>query len=674
MPASLWVAVALVLATLAVFCPVAGFQFVTFDDPAFVTQNAQVQAGLTAEGFKWVWRSEVTGDWHPITMLSLMLDCQLAGVKPWWPHLVNALLHAANAVLLFALFQRMTGAMWRSAALAALFALHPLRVESVAWVSERKDVLSTLFWFLTIWAYLRYAEKQWRVASGQWTVFYGLSLLFFALGLMSKPMLVTVPCALLLLDYWPLGRMKAGASAGRLLAEKMPFMAMSAAVCLVTIRVQRHSGELLSLQDLPLGARLGNALVSYVSYIEKMFWPSHLAGLYLVRSSPWPWWEVILAALLLLAVTGLVLAQGRRRPYLAVGWLWYLGTLVPVIGLLQAGRQAMADRFTYVPLIGLFVILVWGGWELAGAWRLARIAPAVTAAALAACAALTVRQEFYWQNSESLFQRMIDVAPDNYVAHDSLGMLYRQAGRTNEARAHFTAAVRENPDYPEARFNLGCAYLTENRTEEAVSNLMAAIRERPDFAEAHNNLASILLKQKRNDEAIEHFRTAVRLRPDYLCYFNLAAALAETAGDRRDTKAYAEAIRTYQQALRLNPVASEACHNLGRAWQALGFLCASQHRMPEAERAFRELILLQPNNANAQAWLGSALAEQNKLEEAVPFYLRALRLDPTDGKTEFNLAVTLSLQGKREEAADHHRRALRLNPDYAESQSAARPP
>jgi tetratricopeptide (TPR) repeat protein len=693
--AALWIAVALALVTLAVFCPVTSFQFLSYDDTDFVTANPHVQAGLTMEGFKWAWRSEVARNWHPITLFTHMLDCQLFEVQPWWPHLVNLLLHAANTVLLFGLWQRMTGALWRSAVVAALFALHPLHVESVAWVAERKDVLSTLFWFLTTWAYLRYAENlkspisnlkvlkgaenlkspipNLKVPKGaeslksqiaNFKLFYGLSLVLFALGLMSKPMLVTLPCTLLLLDFWPLGRMKSGADFWRLMAEKIPFFVLSAALCVVTYQIQRHGGAVLRLQDFPLSSRLGNALISYVRYIERIFWPRHLAGLYL-RTSVWAWWQVALAALFLLAVSVLVLAQRRRRPYLAVGWFWYVGTLVPVAGLVQVGMQAMADRYTYVPLTGLFVILGWGGWELACAWGLARFAPIGAGAALAVCAALTVHQEFYWKNSETLYKRMIDATPNNYMA----------------------------------RYNLGNLYAKENRTSEAISNLTAAIEGEPNYAEAHNNLGGIFLDQKRYDEALAHYRTAVRIHPEYLYYFNLANALADAASARHDTNEFAEAVATYHHALQLNPASSDAHHNLGLTWQAqgrvgealaefeqaarldsnrvdswtqLGFLCATQNRMPEAERAFRELVRLQPNNADAYGWLGNALGEQNKLADAIPFYLTALRLNPADSKMEFNLALTYSRQGKREEAAAHYRQALRINPNYPDAQTALR--
>ncbi len=628
---SLWVAVALALVTLAVFCPVTGFQFVNLDDPDFITDNPHVQAGLTAESFKWAWSSVVTGDWHPLTMLSLMLDCQLAGVKPWWPHLVNLLLHAANTVLLFALFQRMTGAMWRSAAVAALFALHPLRVESVAWVSERKDVLSTLFWFLTIWAYVRYAEKQWRAASGQWTVFYGLSLLFFALGLMSKPMLVTLPCTLLLLDYWPLGRLKTGAPTWRLVVEKIPFFAMSVAVCVVTIRVQKQAGGMLSWQYFPLTSRLGNALVSYVSYIEKMFWPRHLAGLYLVRSSPWPWWVVTLAALLLLAISALILAQGRRRPYLAMGWLWFLGTLVPVIGLMQTGMQAMADRFTYVPLIGLFVIVAWGGWEWAGAWRIPRFVPVAAAAALAACAAVTVRQESYWKDSETFNKRMIDVAPDNSFAHNNLGSYYLDIQRTNDALPQFLAAVELAPYYAEARHNLGMVLAWKGQIDEAITQYREAIHLKQDYAAAHYNLGLALGGKGKIDEAIQEYEKAIHLKPDFAqAHNNLGLALSRKGQ-------FDEAIRHYHEAIRLRPNSPTAHNNLGAALGGKG-------QIDEAIGQFQEAIRLKQDFAEAYNNLGSALAGKGQIEEAIRQFQEAVRLKPEFAAARNNLARALNMK------------------------------
>ncbi|HZM04174.1 MAG TPA: tetratricopeptide repeat protein, partial [Candidatus Saccharimonadales bacterium] len=449
--------------TLLVYWPVTQYQFVNYDDTDFVTANPQVQAGLTAKGFKWVWHSEVARNWHPITMLSHMLDCQLFGLNAGWHHLTNLLLHLVNVLLLFHLLKWMTGAEWRSAVVAALFALHPLHVESVAWIAERKDVLSTMFWFLTAWAYVRYAKSG---SKG----FYVLTLVLFALGLMSKPMLVTVPLFLLLLDYWPLGRMEKGKANARLIWEKIPFFLMSATLCVITFCIQKQGGAMLTSLHLPLRSRLENALMSYVRYLGKMFWPHNLAALYL-RSGAWPLWQVGTAALFLIAVSIIVMRERRRRPYLAVGWFWYLGTLVPVIGVVQVGMQSMADRFTYVPLIGIFIMGVWGAAEWCRLWRLSDYAPrAVAIILLTACMALTARQVTYWRNSETLFTRMITATPNNYMAH----------------------------------YNLANYYSRENKTDLAVSNYVAALEEEPNYADAHNNLGGILLDQKRYDEALQH--------------------------------------------------------------------------------------------------------------------------------------------------------------------------
>ncbi len=656
---SRWIAAGLAAATLAVFLPATRFQFTTYDDPDFVTANPQVQAGLTASGFKWAWHSEVARNWHPVTMLSHMLDCQLFGLTPGWPHLVNILLHAANAVLLFHLLKRMTGTIWRSAMVAALFALHPLHVESVAWVAERKDVLSTFFWFLTTWAYVRYADDVKPQTSN--LRFYALALGLFAVGLMCKPMLVTVPFALLLLDYWPLGRMKR-VSIARLVAEKIPFMALSAVLCVVTYSIQQRGGSVLSIDNLPMSFRIGNAFISYWRYIGKMAGPENLAGLYL-RSGDWPQWEVALAAVLLLAVSAIALWQRRRRPWLAVGWYWYVGTLVPVIGIVQAGMQTMADRYTYVPLVGLFIILAWGGWELANAWKAPRLAPRVAAAALAVCAALTSHQLTFWKDSEALFTRMIAVTPNNYMAH----------------------------------YNLGNFYSAHGKIDAAVANYQAAIQEEPNYADAHNNLGGILLDQKRYDEALPHYLAAVRTNPEYLHYFNLANALADAASARRDTNEFAQAVAAYAQALQLNPNASQAHHNLGLTWQAQGsnsqaiaefaeaarldpsrldswsslaISCAMQNRMPEAEAAFRQIIRLRPDDGGAYGNLGNALAAQNKLDESITFYLTALKLNPSDFQTEFNLGLTYSRQGRLGEAEAHYRQSLRINPNYSQAKQA----
>ena len=716
---SLWISLLLAVGTLLVYWPVSRFQFVSFDDTDFVTANPHVQSGLTFEGFKWVWHSEVARNWHPITMLTHMLDCQMFGLNAGGHHLVNVLFHIANTVLLFQLLKLMTGTVWRSAFVAALFAWHPLHVESVAWIAERKDVLSAFFWFLTMWAYARYVCELVKQNS-KFKLYYALALLFFALGLMSKPMLVTVPFVLLLLDFWPLGRLKpvqtaATASSqirkgkaqaagktifpGRLLWEKIPFLVMSAGLCVVTFCIQKHGGAMLTGRDLPFASRIENALLSYLRYIEKMFWPGHLAGLYL-RSGEWSLWLAVLAALALLIVTIFVVKQRRGRPWLAMGWFWYLGTLVPVLGIVQVGMQSMADRFTYVPLVGLFIIVSWGGCELARAVRLPDIALwAAAIAALAVCMGLSARQIGYWKDSETLFNRMIAATPNNYMAHYNIANIYSRAGKADEAAMHYKAALQEEPNY----------------------------------ADAHNNFAGLLLEQKRYDEAIEHYSAAIRIKPQYLYYFNLGNALADAASARHDTNEFAEAVRTYGQALELDPGASDAHNNLGMTWDAqgredeaaaefseavrlkpgfelahfnlgnalsrlgkldeaiaeyraaaqlnpdraethngLGIAYAMQNKMNAAAQEFKEVVRLQPDNAAANGNLGNALASQNRIDESIPYYLAALRLNPKDFQTEFNLGLSLSRRGDRAGAESHYRQAVRLKPDYGEAQRALR--
>jgi tetratricopeptide (TPR) repeat protein len=548
----------------------------------------------------------------------------------------------------------MTGTIWRSAMVAALFALHPLHVESVAWVAERKDVLSTLFWFLATLAYLRYTENP-RAK------FYILTLVLFAVGLMCKPMLVTVPFALLLLDYWPLGRMK-NVPLWRLALEKVPFVLLSAAVCVITYSIQQHGGSVQTTNNLPMNFRVGNAFVSYVRYIGKMFWPHNLAALYL-RSGNWTGLEVGLAVLFLVVLSAIAIWQYRNRPWLTVGWFWYVGTLVPVIGIVQAGMQTMADRYTYVPLIGLFIIVAWGGWELLNALKISTKAPALAVAALAICAALTWNQLKYWKNSETLYTRMINATPNNFMAHYNLGNFYSRAGNTNAALTNYEAALAEEPNY----------------------------------ADAHNNIGAIYLDSQHYGEAIQHYRAAVRIEPDYLDYFNLANALADAASARHDSAQFAEAVATYRQALQINPSSSEAHHNLGLTFQAessnaqaiaefaeaarldpklidslsgIAISCAMQNQMPNAESAFRKLVQLRPNDPRNYGNFGNVLASENRIDEAIPIYLTALKLNPNDYQTEFNLGLTYARDGKKAEAESRYREALRIKPDYQEAKRA----
>ncbi len=553
--------VLLVLVTIGLYWPATHCGFVNYDDNLYITENPHVRAGLNWEGVKWAFFHRVAGNWHPVTVWSHMLDCQLFGMQPWGHHLINVLLHALNTALVFGLLRRMTGAYWRSALVAALFGWHPLHVESVAWVAERKDVLSTFFGLLALLAYVRYAAQS-GVRSPQSKVSYMLALVCFALGLMSKPMLVTWPLVMLLLDWWPLKRFTIydlRFTIFRLVLEKVPFFVLAAAASVVTCVVQRHSGAMEMVHNLTLGARVGNALISYCLYLGKMFWPVNLAVFY-PHPGSWPESEVLLATGFLLGLTGLWILMRQRCPFLVMGWLWYVGTLVPVIGLVQVGEQAMADRYTYIPSLGILILTVWGLYELTRRWRYPTWMLSVAGgAAIILCLGMTRQQLGFWQNDETLFRHALAVTQNNFLAHNGLGLALGARGHIDEAISEFQEAIRLKPDFAKAHNNLGTALGMKGQNAEAISEFQEAIRLAPNFAEAHYNLGTVLFKTGRIDEAIEQFRETIRLNPDLSeAHYNLGFALA-TKGQ------IDEAIDEYQLTLRLNPNDADARDNLAHA-------------------------------------------------------------------------------------------------------------
>lgn len=518
---SLLLVICLLLAgvTLLPYLQVVDYDFITLDDDMYVTNNPLVLAGLTWTGVKWALVAQHSSNWHPLTWLSHMLDSQLYGSWAGGHHLTNVLFHLANTILLFLFLAWVTQALWPSALVAALFALHPLHIESVAWVSERKDVLSTFFWIVTMWAYAGYAISPsiWR---------YLAVVFLFILGLMAKPMLVTLPFVLLLLDYWPLRRIQglapvpalssgstpqpgpAKQSYWHLIYEKIPLFTLSALSCLITLSAQSGSGSVMPLYIRPLGPRIANALVAYVKYGVKMFWPPPMAMFYPL--TPVPWWKALAAAVVLLIVTALLLVRARRSPYLAVGWLWYLGTMVPVIGLVQVGGQAMADRYTYISFIGLFIIVVWGIFELTAHWRFRKAILALgTAAVLVACWWATWVQIGYWRNSETLFVHAIRVTGPNYMAYNHLGMYYANEGKEDQAVLMYKNALAVAPGYPPAYNNLGIIYANRGRFDEAIANFKKAIQLTPGNPSYHRNLALAYSKQGKQAQAeavMEHVR------------------------------------------------------------------------------------------------------------------------------------------------------------------------
>jgi protein O-mannosyl-transferase len=664
-------------ATLAVYLPVARHGYVNYDDSDYVTANQHVLSGLGWENLVWAFKTGHASNWHPLTWMSHMLDIQVFGDKPGAEHLVSLAIHIVNTLLLFLLLRRMTGALWRSAMVAALFALHPLHVESVAWISERKDVLSGFFFLLTLGAYVRYAECRMQKPEGGRTHhgsritfhvsrftpipawgWYLMSLLWFALGLMSKPMLVTLPFVLLLVDYWPLQRYGSsavgarGSFAWRLLVEKAPFFLLAVLSSVVTFIAQQKGGAVST--SLSLGARVANAVVSYMRYIGKMFWPQDLSILY-PHPGHWPAWEVAGAAVLLLGICAGAILLAQRRPYLAMGWLWFCGTLVPVIGLVQVGIQSMADRYTYLPLIGLFIMVVWGIAELMPdrPWR-AKVLMVGGVSLLAACALLTERQIQYWRDSAALFGHAVRVTRDNYLAYNNLGFYLSGQGKTAEAMENYRKSLMINPNYEDALNNLGYALAGQNKYLEAIPLYEAALRVRPNHPEVHNNLGNALSETGRIDEAIRHYLIALKEKPEHAdAHNNLGIALAMKG--KLD-----EAIPHFQAAIRIKPNYASAHSNLGNAF-------AVQRRLDEAIREYREALRLKPEDAQAHNNLGNALAEQGKVAEAIEQYREALRLNANNPEANFNLGLALLHEGKREEARARFTEALRLRPDYAEA-------
>jgi tetratricopeptide (TPR) repeat protein len=655
----------LIVATLVVFWPLGNHEFINLDDDVYVYDNPQVKAGLTLKGVIWAFTTTHTGNWHPLTWLSHMLDCQLYGLNSGWHHLTSLFFHIANTLLLFWVLKRMTGRLWPSGFVAALFALHPLHVESVAWVAERKDVLSTFFWMLTLWAYLRYVEQPGLTR-------YLLTILFFVLGLLSKPMLVTLPFVLLLLDYWPLGRFSfrrgavdspslkpsSGGNQGSvpldLVLEKVPFFVLSAISSFLTIVAQQSAGAVQKLEWFPLEARIGNALVSYFTYICKMIWPHPLAILYPLAGML-PMWQVAGAGLILVCGSILVVWAARKHPYLIVGWLWYLGTLVPVIGLVQVGAQAMADRYTYVPLIGLFIMIGWGIPDILAGSRYGKATLAVSAGLLLSIfmvvASLQIRE---WRDNIILFTHTLKVTNRNAMIQNNLGVALADQGKTQEAMAHYTEALRINPDHANAHYNLGNVLYLQGKAQEAMAHYTEALRINPHHAEAHCSLGNALARQGKTQEAMAHYTEAIRIEPSFAeAHNNLGVVLA----DQGKTQ---EAMAHYTEALRINPHHANAHNNLGNA-------LSRQGKTQEAMAHYTEALRIDPHYADAHYNLGNALSRQGKNEEALFHLLEALRINPNYAEAHNNLGNILSFQGKTQEAIAHYTQALRINPDFAEA-------
>jgi tetratricopeptide (TPR) repeat protein len=617
-----WIVVGLISITVLVYSSVGSYEFSNFDDPQYIFENPQVAHGINWSSVQWAFTTGHASNWHPLTWISHMVDVQLFGLQPGAHHYVNLFLHVLNTLLLFGFLVRTTGAKGRSALVAALFAVHPLHVESVVWISERKDVLSTLFFMLTLWAYAAYARLPGIRR-------YLLVMMLLALGLMSKPMLVTMPFLLLLLDAWPLKRITIDSNKlktiTRLLVEKTPLFALVAVSSVITFVVQNKGGAVQNLDAIPIALRLSNALVSYVAYIGNMAWPSGLAIMYPFPTSI-PTWKYTGALVLLLATTIVSIKAMRRYPYLPVGWLWYLGTLVPVIGIVQVGSQALADRYTYIPLIGLFLIIAWGGYDLLGrgSTKPARLI-VLCLLLLISLSTVTWIQSQYWVDGKTLWARALDVTTQNYRALGVYGQLLVADGRNAEAAVHFKKALEIQPanaNFHAAEIHtlLGNALADMGQREKALPHYREAVRLRPDFAPTHNGLGNLFAAEGLLEEAVGHYEQALRIKPNYPFAHNGLGSVKDDMG------LVDEAIVNYRKALESDP----------------GFAAAH-------------------NN------LAAAFVRKGQFDFAMEELSAALKYDPDNADYHYNFAILARRQGNIEQAREHLETVLRLKPQFEEA-------
>jgi len=636
--AKVLICIFLIVATFCIYSQVQDHEFINFDDNRLVTKSSLVQAGLTNENIIRVFTTTHVGGWAPITSISYMLDYQLYGLNPKGFLLTNLFFHIANSLLLFLILFRMTGAIWQSAFVAVVFALHPLNVDSVAWVAERKNVLSTFFLLLTIWAYIHYAAKP-TIKS------YGLVFLLFAFGLMSKSMIVTLPFLLLLLDYWPLERFELGRREGefktaqkdkyfngeksisKLVLEKFPLLILSALCSIMTlILFKKAHGEPVAQDPVSILTILTNVMISYFEYLWKMLWPKGLAILYAHPGNTLAVWKGVLCGIALLVITTISIKLIRKAPYFVVGWFWYLGTLIPVIGFITLGHHLIADRYAYLSLIGIFVIIAWGVPELLKEWHYRKnVLKASAGILILTLMPITWIQVSHWKSSITVFKHAIKVTDKKYpgfsVAHNNLGNALVAEVKNEEAISHYKMAININPDFSLAHYNLGNILSTERKIEEAISHYKMAIKLKPDFAEAHNNLGNALFAERKNEEAISHYKMAIKLKPDY----------------------------------------ADAHNNLGNALSAEG-------KIEEAISHYKMAIKLKPDYALAHNNLGNALSTERKIEEAISHYKMAIKIKPDYAAAHNNLGAALFNAKMTEEAIDYFKEAIRIRPGFAAAQ------
>jgi len=684
------IGIVLFIMTFAVYLQVVNHDFINFDDDIYVTENIRVIKGISLSNILWAFSLTERHDtpyWHPLTWLSHMLDCQLFGLNAGMHHLTSLLLHAASSLLLFYIFSSATGDLLRSAFVAALFALHPVNVDSVAWIAERKNVLSTFFWMLTMLSYVYYTRRPNILR-------YCVLILFFVLGLLSKPMLVTLPFVLLLFDYWPLERFDLKQSGLHnkliyLVLEKLPFFIISSYSVYISTVSLKLTRNIISTDYVPMQLRLENAIVSYAAYIGKMVWPSGLSIYY-----PFPAsiavWKIIVSLIMLISVTVFVMFKMSRFRYVGTGWFWFIGTFVPVSGVVQGGLwPGMADRWAYIPYIGLFVIISWGGYHLLNKYRLKNILAAATSITiLFALSTVTYIQLKYWQDSKSLYKHALEVAPVNHFILNNMGNALAEEGKFMDAVGYYKEALLLKPGYANAHNNLATAFYKLGRIDDSIRYYSEALRYRPNFYKVHNNFGSVLFELGKDKDAMFHFLEALRINPDYGgAHYNLGLLLFRQGRIE-------QAVSHYARAVSLNPYYAEAHNNLGLAYDKLG-------RTGYAVKHYNEALRLEPNMAEAHMNLGVMLFYAGDYNKALFHLKRAAEINPEDDNAREKIKTVLEEKEKfqKEEksilekiagkpgvyklyvdlgdlyvkykrfdmAEEHYKRAVMINPDNHEN-------
>jgi protein O-mannosyl-transferase len=678
------VLLALVALNLIIYTPSLHYGFLHYDDPAYVSENVEVSQGFTRHGVLWAFNIGYSANWHPLAWFSHMLDVQFYGMAAQRHHLTNILLHIANSLLLFWLLYRTTRAWRRSAVVALLFAVHPLHVESVAWIAERKDVLSTLFWMLTLHTYVSYVRRP--SLSRRLAI-----LVIFSLGLMAKPMLVTLPFVLLLFDIWPLGRLSLKAGQRRvwlqLVLEKIPLFALSIISSIITVIAQGRGEAVQNFEMLPFSLRAANAAVSYVTYIAQMIWPINLAACY--SYEPPSVLSILISVLIIASVSALAIRYAKRCQYLLVGWIWFLCTLLPVIGLIQVGAQSRADRYTYVPLIGLFIIAAWGVPEIIKGGRYRNIGLGIATGILICTLTAWARNQVgYWENDFILWEHTVQSSPQSYPAranlgtalvargdlaaaidqytealrinpnsaetHNALGIVLSKKGLWSEAAFHSAEAIRIKPDLADAHVNMGTALGYLGRREDAISEFRTALKINPNSAETHNGLGIVLFRKGLWSEAAFHYTEAIRIKPDFAEAHANMGTLLGTQGKSED------AISEFLTALKIDPQKTEIHYNLG-------FTLAKQGKMDEAVYQYNKALEIEPLCAEAHAELGNAMLLKSEFSNAIEHYGKALEIKPELVNTHINLGVALMHQKRFKEAISHFNEVLRINPGNVEA-------